>query len=204
MHTLDRVHRYMILSGQRLTLPVLFREANASQRLIEKFGNRLFGDLATLTVLHQACVVLKGDTSKQGRDRVQQEMLNRTEQITRAMRSIGCSNYTSPIANAAVLQLSNHTAITLRRLHDEAQGSIEDTLKLLPTFSTLALETAHCQHANASQLLADALTLFGDNESDSHEVRRYYSDEYNQVKYVLSAYIEQLSEGGSALSTAVS
>ena len=120
------------------------------------------------------------------------------------MRSIGCGNYTSPIANAVVSQLFNYTAITLRRVHDKAEGSIEDAAKLLPSFSALALEMTQCQHTSASQLLADALVLFDDNESDNRHVRRYYSDEYNQVKRVLNAYIEQLSDGNSALSTAVS
>ena len=101
-------------------------------------------------------------------------------------------------------QLSNYTATTLRDLHNETEPSIEEIIKLVPSLGTLALETTQCQHVNASQLLSDALMLFSDNESDSHQVRRHYIDEYNEVKYVLNAYIEQLSEGDNTLLTAVS
>ena len=132
------------------------------------------------------------------------EMLNQTEDMTKAMRSIRCGNNTSFVADTIVSQLANHTAITLRRSHNETERSVEDTVKLLPSFGSLVLEMTLCQHANASRLLADALRLFRDNESDAHQVRRYYSQQYNEVAHVLNAYIEQLREGGSALSTAVS
>ena len=94
--------------------------------------------------------------------------------------------------------------MTLRRLQNKTEISIEDTLKLLPTFGTLALERTLCQHGNAFQSLVDALTLFGDEESDGQQVRRYYSSQYNEVAHVLNASIAQLSEGGNVLSTAVS
>ena len=109
-------------SAPRLTLLKLLHEANSSNDLIEKFGDRLFRDLATLAVLKQACVVLKNATSKEDRDEAKQEILHQTEQITRAIRSIGCGNYTSPIADATVLQLSSHATITLQRLRDDAEG----------------------------------------------------------------------------------
>ena len=149
-------------------------------------------------------MVLDWRLSKEDRDRVQQEMLYQTEEATRAMRSVGCGNHLSSIADAIVLQLSNHTAITLRRLHDEAEGSIEDAVKILPLFSVLALEIAHCQHANASRLLADALRLFGDRQSDRYKVREYYSSQYDRVEHVLDAYIEQLNNGGGAFLKEVS
>ena len=171
---------------------------------MEKFGDRFLRDLATLTVLQHACIVFKDDTSRENRDYVQQVVLHQTERITRTMRRIACDNHTSPIANAIVSQLSNHTAIALQHLHNETQRSTEDIRELLPSLGTLALELSHCQHANASRSLADALALFNDNESDYHQMRRYYSQQYNEVAHVLNAYIEQLNEGGSSLPTTIS
>ena len=112
----------MSLSGPRLTLPDLFREANSSEELMEKFAERLFRDLVTLTVLQHACIVFKWDGSKEYRAHMQEKMLNETERITKALKSVYCGNYTSPIADATVLQLSSHATITLRRLRDDAEG----------------------------------------------------------------------------------
>ena len=204
LNILVGVHRHVNPSVRRVTLPTLFHEANSSGELIEKFGDRLFRDLATLTVLKQACVTLKDNASESDRYSMRSKMLNRTEQIARAMASIDCGEYASPIASATMLQLSNHAAIALRHVHNEEESAIQHAVKLLPSLDALTLETIQCRHADAFRLLADALMLFSDDESDVDEVRRYYSDEYNEVKYVLNAYIEQLSSGGSALPTAVS
>lgn len=102
-----------------------------------------------------------------------------------------------------MLHLSNHTATTLQRLHNEAEDAIKDTVALLPLLDALAPEITQCRHANASQLLVDALRLFVD-ESVDDKVRRYYSHQYGEVQHVLNAYIAQLSSGGGALSRAVS
>ena len=82
------------------------------------------------------------------------------------IRSVDCGNTTSPIATATVSQLSRRAAIILRRLHDEAKTSSEDTGNLLPLLDALALETTQCQHVNVSGVLADALVLFRDDEFD--------------------------------------
>lgn len=185
-------------------LPALLREADSSKQLVEKFDDRLLRDLATLAVLQHACVVFKKGTTKEDRARMQQNLLQQTEEMTRAMRSIDCSNYASSIANAIVSQLSSHTASTLGRLCDGVEDSIENTVKLLPSLGALALEIEQCHHANAPRSFANVLMFFRDSRSDGHEVRRYYSSQYNEMRQVLNAYIVQLSRGGDALSTAVS